>query len=82
MSKKDTTALAIRRETSIAAKAWQRLENAAEKAMNGGSAPAMQVYADQDGITALLQDTHGTVITVEHGRISVTAGQTGESSNE
>jgi hypothetical protein len=72
MTKKAETALAIRNATSIAALAWNRLEAAATKAMsNGHSGPALQLVADDRGITALIRDDHGTTVTVQGGKISV-----------
>jgi hypothetical protein len=66
MTKKTDTALAIHRATSIAALAWNRLEAAAAKAMaTNGHAPAMQLVADDRGITALIRDEHGTTVTVQ-----------------
>jgi hypothetical protein len=73
MTKKtETTALAIHRATSIAAMAWNRLESAAAKAMSNGHAnPSVQLVADDRGITALIKDEHGTTVTVQAGRVSV-----------
>jgi hypothetical protein len=73
MTRKTETAVAIHRATSIAALAWQRLETAAQKAMatNGHAGPAMQLFADDSGITALIRDEHGTTVTVQGGKISV-----------
>jgi hypothetical protein len=72
MTKKTDTAVAIRATASIAAQAWQRLEAAATKAMaNDHAAPAMQLVADDRGITALIRDDHGTTVTVQGGKISV-----------
>jgi hypothetical protein len=72
MTKKSETAVAIRNTASIAAAAWQRLEAAAHKAMtNGHASPAMQLVADERGITCLIKDQHGATVTVQQGRVSV-----------
>jgi hypothetical protein len=72
MTKKAESALAIRNAASIAALAWNRLEAEATKAMNAnGHAPALQLVANTDGITALVRDEHGTSVTIQRGRISV-----------
>jgi hypothetical protein len=60
------------RATSIAALAWDRLETAAQAAMtNGHASPSVQLVADTRGITALIKDEHGTTVTVQAGRVSV-----------
>ena|ERR1700730_2712521 len=56
MSKKRTTEVAIRREASLAPLAWERLEAAAKKTMNGGPVLSLQLVADTQGITALVRD--------------------------
>jgi hypothetical protein len=72
MKKTEATALAIRNTASIAALAWSKLEDAAQKAMaTNGHAPALQLVANTDGITALVRDEHGTSVTIQRGRISV-----------
>jgi hypothetical protein len=72
MTKKAETALAIRNTASIAATAWNRLETAATKAMaTNGHAPAMQLVADDRGITAIVTDAHGTTVTIQGGKVSV-----------
>jgi hypothetical protein len=75
------TAVAIRNTASIAGLAWQRLEAAAQKAMtNGHTAPAMQLVADTRGITALIRDEHGTTVTVQGGKVSVSVDSAPEGS--
>jgi hypothetical protein len=68
---KKTNEIAIRREASLAAQAWNKLEAAAQEAMNSKEAPALQLVADTAGITALIRDSHGTAVTIQRGRISV-----------
>jgi hypothetical protein len=68
--KKQGNELTIRNSASLAAAAWSRLEAAAQETLNG-SAPALQLYADTGGITCLLRDGHGTAVTVQAGKISV-----------
>jgi hypothetical protein len=69
--KKQANEIAVRNAASLAAQAWTKLEAAAQKAMNGADAPALQLVADTSGITAFIQDNHGTAVTIQHGRISV-----------
>jgi hypothetical protein len=69
--------LAIRREASLAAMAWNKLEAAAQEQLNG-DVPALQLVADTGGITALIRDEHGTSVTVQRGRISVNVTATTE----
>jgi hypothetical protein len=81
MTKKTETALAIRNTASIAAAAWNRLEAAAQAAMTNGHAnPSVQLVADTRGITALIKDEHGTTVTVQSGRVSVSVDGTQEGS--
>jgi hypothetical protein len=68
--KKQGNEVAIKREASLAATAWANLETAAQKAVNGGSA-TMRMYADTNGITAHMTDSHGCQILIQHGKISV-----------
>jgi hypothetical protein len=68
--KKQPNEIAIRNSASLAARAWTKLETAAQEATNG-SVPAMQLFADTGGITALIRDAHGTSVTVQGGKISV-----------
>jgi hypothetical protein len=69
--------VAIRREASLAAQAWTRLEAAAQQQLNG-DVPALQLVADTNGITALIKDEHGTSVTIQRGRISVNVRPTVE----
>jgi hypothetical protein len=72
-TKKAETALAIHRTASLAATAWQKLEAAAQKTMNGNAlAPALQLFADANGITALVSDKHGARVLLQGGKVSVT----------
>jgi hypothetical protein len=70
--KKQGNEVAIRRDVSLAAQAWSRLETAATEAMKpNGSPPALQLVADTAGITALVTDEFGTRVMIQKGRISV-----------
>jgi hypothetical protein len=41
--------------------------------MNGNaSAPALQLFADANGITALVSDKHGARVLLQGGKVSVT----------
>jgi hypothetical protein len=71
--KKQGNELAIRNATSLAAAAWTKLEEAAQAQLNGDadSAPALQLVANGDGISALIRDEHGTSVVIQRGKISV-----------
>ena len=75
--KKQANEPAIRREASLAALAWNKLEAAAQEQLNG-DVPAMQLVADTQGITMLVRDEHGTSVSVQRGRISVNVAATSE----
>jgi hypothetical protein len=77
MTKKAGNAVAIRREASLAALAWNKLEVAAQQQLNG-DVPALQLVADTRGITALIRDEHGTSVTIQGGRVSVNVEATSE----
>jgi hypothetical protein len=71
--KKQVNEIAIRREASLAAVAWQKLEAAAQSALNGNSeTPSLRLVADTNGITAHVRDEHGTSVVIQGGKISVT----------
>jgi hypothetical protein len=71
--KKAGNEVAIRREANLAAAAWSKLEQAAQAQLNGDpdSAPALQLVANGDGISALIRDEHGTSVVIQKGKISV-----------
>jgi hypothetical protein len=77
---KKANEVAIRREASLAAMAWTRLEAAAQEQLNGdpGSAPALQLVANGDGISALIRDEHGTSVVIQRGKISVNVAATAD----
>ena len=77
MRKKQGNELAIRREASLAALAWSKLEAAAQEQMNG-DVPALQLIANTDGITALIRDEHGCSVTIQRGKISVNVAATSD----
>jgi hypothetical protein len=58
--KKQGNEVAIKREASLAATAWNNLEAAATKAMNGNGSASMRLFADTAGITAHISDKFGT----------------------
>ena len=63
--------VAIRQSASLAALAWSRLEAAAQETLKtNGSAPALQLFANADGITAKIEDRFGTSILIQDGKIS------------
>jgi hypothetical protein len=68
--KKQANQIAIRKEASLAALAWSKLETAAQEQLNG-DVPALQLVVDARGVTAIIRDEHGTTVTVQEGRISV-----------
>jgi hypothetical protein len=71
--KKAGNELAIRNSASLAAAAWSKLEAAAQAQLNGDpeSAPALQLVANGDGISALIRDEHGTSVVIHRGKTSV-----------
>jgi hypothetical protein len=63
--------LALRNSASLAALAWSRLEQAAQETLKAnGSVPALQLFANADGITAKIEDRFGTSIIIQDGKIS------------
>jgi hypothetical protein len=78
--KKQGNEVAIRREANLAAAAWTKLEAAAQEHLNGDveSAPALQLVANGDGISALIRDEHGTSVVIQGGKISVNVEATAE----
>ena len=73
--KKSGNEVAIRREASLAALAWSRLEQAAKETLNAnnGQAPAVRMVADTGGITLHATDQFGTSVMVQGGKISMQA---------
>jgi hypothetical protein len=65
--------VAIRNSACLAAAARAKLEAAAQEQLNGdpGSAPALQLVANGEGISALIRDEHGTSVVIQKGKISV-----------
>src|SRR3977135_1164794 len=52
--KKQANQIAIRKEASLAALAWSKLETAAQEQLNG-DVPALQLVADARGVTAIIR---------------------------
>jgi hypothetical protein len=73
MKRKEANAVAIRDASSPLA--WRKLEQSAKAAIEAADveAPALRLIAGADGITAQIEDRHGTKILIENGRVSVVA---------
>ena len=69
--KKQGNEVALRQSASLAALAWfLRLEQAAQETLKAnGSPPTLQLTADTGGITALIKDEFGSVVTGQSGNI-------------
>jgi hypothetical protein len=77
MAPKQERALAIRREASLAATAWNKLEHNAQAVLNDGEAPtSVRLVADARGITMHVKDKHGAHVILDRGTVSVIAAQT------
>jgi hypothetical protein len=79
MKRKEANAVAIRSSASLAALAWQKLEQSAKAALEADETiPQLRLVADTNGITAQISDEHGTQVVIQGGRVSVTTRPTVE----